>query len=72
MLLTHTSRISVKKLSSKIEHDDIAVDYKQYLNLPVVEKLQFKCITEETTIKALDKLENKSSSGHDGISNIII
>ena len=55
-----------------MEHDDIAVDYKQYLNLPVVEKLQFKCITEETTIKALDKLENKSSSGHDGISNIII
>ena len=47
MLLTHTSRISVKKLSSKIEHDDITVDYKQYLNLPAVENLQFKCITEE-------------------------
>ena len=72
MLLTHTSRISVKKLSSKIEHDDITVDYKQYLNLPAVENLQFKCITEETTIKAIDELENKSSSGHDGISNKLL
>ena len=26
-----------KKLSSKIEHDDITVDYKQFLNLPAVE-----------------------------------
>ena len=49
-----------KILSSKIEHDDITVDYKQYLNLPAVENLQFKCITEETTIKAIDELENKS------------
>ena len=57
-----------KKVSSKIKHDDITVDYKQYLILPAVENLQFKCITEETTIKAIDELENKSSSGHDGIS----
>ena len=71
MLSTHTSRISVK-ISSKIEHDDIAVDYKQYLNLQAVESLQFKCITEETTIKAIDELENKSSSGHDGISNKLL
>ena len=61
-----------KKLSSKIEHDDITVDYKQYLNLPAVENLQFKCITEETTIKAIDELENRSSSGHDGISNKLL
>ena len=47
-----------KKLSSKIEHDDFTVDYKQYLNLPAVENLQFKCIAEETTIKAIDELEN--------------
>ena len=38
--------------------------------MPEVENLQFKCITEETTIKAIiDELENKSSSGHDGISD---
>ena len=72
MLLTHTSRISVKKLSSKFEHDDIAIDYKQYLNLPPVENLQFKCITKETTIKAIDELEDKSSSGHDRISNKLL
>ena len=58
-----------KKLSSKIEHDDITVHYKQYFNLSAVENLQFKCITEETAIKAIDELKNKSSSGHDGISN---
>ena len=38
-------------LSSKIEHDHITVDYKQYLNSPAVQNLQFRCITEETTIK---------------------
>ena len=72
MILTLTSRISVEKLSSKIEHDDITVDYKQYVNLPAVENLQFKFITKETTIKAIDELENKSSSGHDGISNKLL
>ena len=34
--------------------------------------MQFKCITEETTIKVIDELENKSSSGHDGISNKLL
>ena len=72
MLSTHTSRISVKKIYFKIEHDDITVDYKQYLNLPAVENLQFKCITEETTIKAIDEFENKIRSGHDGISNKLL
>ena len=33
---------------------------------------KFKCITEEYTIKALENLENKSSSGHDGISNKLL
>ena len=40
--------------------------------MPAVENLQFKYITEETTIKAIDELENKSSSGHDGISNTLL
>ena len=40
--------------------------------MPAVENLQFKCITEETIIKAIDELENKSSSGHDGISNKLL
>ena len=38
----------------------------------LTERLQFKCITEEYTIKALENLENKSSSGHDGISNKLL
>ena len=59
-------------LSSKIKHDDANVNYKQYLNSPTTERLQFKCITEEYTIKALENLENKSSSGHDGISNKLL
>ena len=39
-------------LSSKIKHDDANVNSKQYLNSPTTEKLQFKCINEENTIKA--------------------
>ena len=34
--------------------------------------MQFKCINEEYTIKAIDNLENKNSSGHDGISNKLL
>ena len=34
--------------------------------------MQFKCINEENTIKAIENLENKNSSGHDGISNKLL
>ena len=61
-----------KNLSSTIEQDDTNADYKQYLNSPTAEKLQFKCIDEKYTIKALDNLENKNSSLHDGISNKLL
>ena len=41
--------------------------------LPSVEtRFQFKCITDNDTRLAIDKLENKSSSGHDGISNKLL
>ena len=33
--------------------------YKQYFNLSAVENLQFKCITEETAIKAIDELKTR-------------
>ena len=40
------------------------IDYTQYLSTPITEtRLQFKCITDNDTQKAIDKLENKSSSG---------
>ena len=35
--------------------------------LHTAENLRFKCITEDYTIKVIDNLENKNSSGHDGI-----
>ena len=43
-----------------------------YLKNPTKNRLKFTHITEEDTIKAIDNLENKNSSGHDGISNRLI
>ena len=62
-----------KNLASEIEQNitDNA-DYTQYVSTPLTEtKLQFKRITDDTQ-RAIDKLENKSSSGHDGISNKLL
>ena len=51
---------------------DIA-DYTHYVSTPFTEtKLQFKCITDNDTQRAIDKLENKSSCGHDGIFNKLL
>ena len=62
-----------KNLASEIEQNVNIIDYTQYLSTPITEtKLQFKCITDNDTQKAIDKLENKSSSGHDGISNKLL
>ena len=61
-----------KNLSSQIDQDNVNADYKQYLTSPTKETLQFKCITKDYTIKAIDNLENKTSSGHDGISNTLL
>ena len=33
--------------------------------------MQFKCITTDYAMKAIEGLENKRSSGHDGISNTL-
>ena len=43
-----------------------------YLLVQNTAKFQFKCITDNDTRLAIDKLENKSSSGHDGISNTLL
>ena len=42
------------------------------MGVPANTRLQFKCITETETLKAIDNLENKNSSGHDGISNKLL
>ena len=63
-----------KNLGSEIEQNITdSADYTQYVTTPLTEtKLQFKCITDNDTQRAIDKLENKSSSGHDGISNKLL
>ena len=60
-------------LASEIETQlDNTIDFSQYMCLPAATRLQFKCITETETLKAIDNLENKNSSGHDGISNKLL
>ena len=64
-----------EKLASEIgENINNNADYTNYISmLPSVEtRFQFKCITDNDTRLAIDKLENKSSSGHDGISNKLL
>ena len=46
----------------------ITVIGMQYLHSPTERRLKFKCITENETTKVINSLENKTSSGHDGIS----
>ena len=47
-------------------------DYTQYLKTPSLKTCTFKCVTQEDIVKAIDNLENKYSSGHDGISNKVL
>ena len=61
-----------KNLASQIDQSDANADYKLYLTSPTKEKRQFKCITTDYTIKAIDGFESKKSSGHNGISNTLL
>ena len=64
-----------EKLASEIEENvNNIADYTNYISvLPSIEtRFQFKCITDGDTRLAIDNLENKSSSGHDGISNKLL
>ena len=59
-----------KKLAANIHgNHNVSDDFQQYLDTPVETRLKFNCITENETIKAINRSKNKSSSGHDGISN---
>ena len=60
-----------KNLSSQIDQNNVIADYKQYVTSPTRETLKFECITKDYTIKAIDNLENKNSSGRDGITNTL-
>ena len=46
--------------------------YPQYLNTPSLKTCTFKCVTQEDIVRAIDNLENKNSSGHDGNSNMVL
>ena len=62
-----------KNLTATIEQDNNAdFNHMQYLGTPTKTSFNVHCITEIETMKAIDTLENKSSSGHDGISNKIV
>ena len=57
-----------EKLAASIhENNNISNDFQQYLDTPAETRLKFNWITDNVTIKAINRLENKSSSGHDGI-----
>ena len=59
-------------LISTINDNNNIENYKQYLKTPTTKSCIFHAITEDEVIQIIDKMENKSSSGHDSISNKII
>ena len=62
-----------EKLAASIhENNNVSGDFQQYLDTPAETRLKFNCITENETMKAINRLDNKSSSGHDGISNKLL
>ena len=69
---THFVNIGKTLASEIVNNIPDNADYTQYLNTPSVETCKFKCVTQEDIMRAIDNLENKNSSGHDGISNRIL
>ena len=62
-----------KKLSATLEqHNVLNINYKHYLQTPKTTSCKFKLINEHVTLTTIDKLENKTSCGHDGISNKLL
>ena len=62
-----------ENLASNIEQfDNHELSYKTYLQTHHAQNCRFKLIDENATIKVIDYIENKSSSGHDGISNVLL
>ena len=58
-----------KKIATKIERN-ITGDgsFTQYLTAPSLTKCKFSCVSRTEILQAIDKLQNKNSFGHDGIS----
>ena len=69
---THFVNIGKTLASEIVNNIPDNADYTQYLNTPSVKTCKFKCVTQEDIMRAIDNLENKNSSGYDGISNKIL
>ena len=62
-----------ENLASNMEQfDNHELSYKTYLQTPHAQNCRFELIDENATIKAIDYIDNKPSSGHDGISNVLL
>ena len=69
---THFANIG-KTLASQIENSITNdKDFTQYLNTTNLKSCNFKCVLQAEVMTAIDDLENKNSSDHDRISNIIL
>ena len=62
-----------ENLASNMEQfDNHELSYKTYLQTPHAQNCRFELIDENATIKAIDYIDNKPSSGHDHISNVLL
>ena len=68
----HVANIE-KNLAAEIERNITNdSDFTQYLTAPSLTKCKFRCVTQAEIVQAINKLENKNSFGHDGISNKLL
>ena len=62
-----------RNIAAALDSDHIKYQtYSKYLNTPHRSEWQFKCVSEFKIIIAINNLENKSSTGCDGISNKLL
>ena len=52
--------------------DNHELSYKTYLQTPHAQNCKFEIIDGNATIKAIDYIDNKPSSGQDSISNVLL
>ena len=65
----HYANIGKTLASEIVSNTTNNSDYTQYLNTPNLKTCTFKCVMQEDIVRAIDNMENKNSSGHDGVSN---
>ena len=63
---THFANIG-KTFASQIKNSITSdKDFTHYLNTPGLKSCKFKCVSQAEVMTAIENLENKNSSGHDG------